>query len=362
LVTVTIPAPADEIPSKWLSYPGPPRANVLLPAGYDPHVRYPLLVLLNGLDTNYAWFAQWGLTTPLASLDAIVVMPEGGSGWYTDWWNDGGRGAPSWESYELNTVLPFVLARYPILPERRYHAIAGVSMGGLGAMYLGGRLPGFFGSVASLSGFVDPEFFAPVTQVAMGVTSLAPFKGDEYLDPVDGPPTGFYFKGHDPALLPTNLKQTRVFESTGTGAPSTVAPFNEPGSSAEAAIIYPMNQAYHRTLVAAGVNVTYQVHPGGHDIPDFITEVEAMVAWGPFSPVPTAPASWVNDTVATTGQLWDIGYHFSKPTSQVVRFQHAGATLSITAAGSDVTITTSGACAIHTRTPATIDIPTGRCR
>src|SRR5580704_12846019 len=53
LTTITIPAPAGEIPSKWLGYPGPPRANVLLPAGYNPNTRYPLLILLNGLANNY---------------------------------------------------------------------------------------------------------------------------------------------------------------------------------------------------------------------------------------------------------------------------------------------------------------------
>lgn len=361
LVTITIPAPAGEIPPKWLSYPGPPRANVLLPSGYDPHERYPLLVLLNGLNTNYAWFAQWGLTKAFARLNAIVVMPEGGSGWYTDWWNDGERGSPSWESYELDTVLPSILARYPILPQRRYHALAGVSMGGLGAVYLGGRLPGFFGSVASLSGFVDPGFFAPVTDPAMGLTSLAPLKGDAHLDPVEGPPDGFYFKGHDPTLLTTNLKQTRVFESTGTGAPSPEAAFNEPGSSEEGLVIYPMNQLYSRALVAAGVAVTYQVHPGGHDIPDFKSEIEAMLAWGLFNPATTAPASWANDTVATGGQVWNINYRFATPPSQVVRFQQFGGALSISAAGSDVAITTSGGCTIHTRTPATIQVTARRC-
>ena len=362
LVTITIPAPPGQIASKWLSYPGPPRADVLLPSGYDPHQHYPLLVLLNGLNTNYAWFAQTGLTTAFAGLDAIVVMPEGGSGWYTDWWNGGERGSPSWESYELDTVLPFILAHYPILPQRRYHAIAGVSMGGLGAVYLGGRLPGFFGSVASLSGFVDPGYFAPITEPAMGVMSLAPLNGDVQLDPVDGPPDGFYFKGHNPALLTRNLSRTRLFVTTGTGAPSQVAAFNEPGSSEEALVIYPMNQLYDRALVAGGVTVTYQVQAGGHDIPDFRTEIDALLAWGLFKPVPTAPESWVNDGVATTGQLWDVGYRFAQPPNQVVRFQRSAAMLSISGAGSDVTITTTGACTIRTGTPATIPLHSGPCR
>jgi len=119
LVTITIPAPAGEIPSQWLNYSGPPRADVLLPAGYNPDTRYPLLVLLNGLDGNYDFYAQYGLINEFDNLDAIVVMPDGGpGGWFADWWNDGERGSPAWETYELDTVIPTIMSRYPILPQR----------------------------------------------------------------------------------------------------------------------------------------------------------------------------------------------------------------------------------------------------
>jgi S-formylglutathione hydrolase FrmB len=322
LVTITIPDRHGEIPSKWLSYPGPPRANVLLPDHYDPGTRYPLLVLLNGLNTNYAWYAQSDLTAAFAGLDVIVVMPEGGSGWYTDWWNDGERGSPAWESYELDEVIPAVLGRYPILPQRRYHAIA-----------------------------------------------EAPLNGDYHMDPVEGPAHGFYLDGHNPTRLTMNLKQTRVFESTGTGVPSS-ADLADPTSGGAQAIpdyvlerlvIYPMSQRYHSALGAAGVDVTYQVHPGGHLIPDFMNEIKAMLAWGLFKPVVTHPGAWVNDTVATSGQLWDIGYLFAQPPSEVVQFRRSGSSLSVSAAGSAVTLTTSGGCMIHTGTPATLQLPNHSC-
>ena len=370
LVTITIPASHGEIPTKWLSYSGQPRANVLLPSHYNPQRRYPLLVLLNGLNCNYAWYAQAGLTAALAGLDAIVVMPEGGSGWYTDWWNNGQRGSPAWESYFLDDVMPTVLARYPILPQRRYHALAGTSMGGMGSTYLGGRLPGFFGSVASMSGFVDPQYFAQITDPAMGLTSLAPFKGDFDLNPVEGPPSGFYMVGHNPTALAMNLEQTRVFETTGTGVPSSADLAQPTNGGAEVSVdyalerlvIYAMSQRYHAALASAGVDVTYQVHRGGHLIPDFMNEIKAMLAWGLFKPVVTHPATWVNDTVATSGQLWDISYRFAKPPSQVVQFRRLGNSLSVSAAGSAVSISTSSGCAVHSGTPAVIRIPSRSCR
>lgn len=357
VVTITIPSDGT-VASTWLPYPGPPRADVLLPAGYSPHRRYPLLVLLNGLNTDYSWFTHYGLSALFDGLGAIVVMPEGASGWYDDWWNDGERAGPAWESYELDHVIPTVLARYPILAQRRYHALAGVSMGGLGAAYLGGRLPGFFGSVATLSGFVDPQYDAPLVQPAMAAFSDAAAKGDDDPDPVYGPPGGFYADGHDPTLLVENLKRTRVFESTGTGVPSAADP--DPGefdTVAEGDIIYPMSERYHAALVAAGVDVTYQVHAGGHDIPDFAGEIRAMLAWGLFEPVPADPASWADETVATSGQLWDVDYRFARPPDQVVTFRQSGTSLSVSAAGSAVVVTTGSGCTIRTATPATLHLP-----
>ena len=357
LVTIAIPAPDGEIASKWLSYPAPPRANVLLPAGYSRHEHYPLVVFLNGLDFNYDSYAKYGLTKPFDRLGAIVVMPEGGNGWYADWWNDGERGAPSWESYELETVIPTILARYPILPQRRYHALIGISMGGLGATYLGGRLPGFFGSVATLSGFVDPQYEATLIQPAMAVFSSAAANGDKDPDPIYGPPDGFYAGGHNPVFLTKNLTYTRVFESTGTGVPSRADP--DPGqfAVAEEHIIYPMSQRYHTALIAAKVDVTYQVHRGAHDLPDFLSEINAMLKWGLFKPVATEPTSWESQTDASIGQLWDFNYRFADPPMQLVTFRQSGTTLSIGAAGSAVTVTLATGCAIHTTTPATVHLP-----
>jgi S-formylglutathione hydrolase FrmB len=362
LVTITIPPVHAKIDPKWWGYQGPPRANILLPAGYDPHRRYPLIVALHGLNCDYTWWQHWKMTDPFEKLHAIVVMPEAASGWYTDWWNRGQRGNPAWETYFLDDVMPTILKRYPILPQRRFHSLVGISMGGLGAAYLGGRLPGFFGTVAPLSGFVDPQLAGFVASPAMAATAAAPLKGTLNPWAVTGRPRGFYLSGHNPTRLAVNLRQTRVFVSTGDGRPSAYAPLNHPGSEEEGAIIYPMNQQFVPALVAAGVDVTYQPHTGGHDLADFLAEIKAFVRWGVFKPVVTRPTAWQNDTVATHGQLWDVGYRFTKPPTKVVHFKRTGARLAISDAGSPVTITTERGCVLHTRTPGTVTVPHKRCR
>ncbi|MDX6616173.1 MAG: diacylglycerol O-acyltransferase / trehalose O-mycolyltransferase [Solirubrobacterales bacterium] len=368
LTEITLPARNGEIADQWLpGYPGPPRARVLLPDGYDPAKPYPLLVLLAGLSSNYRVWSEPGLgqiAKTAAGFDGIIVMPEGGSGWYTDWWNGGKRSSPSWESYQLDEVIPQILERYRIRPERRYHALAGVSMGGLGTAYLGGRLPGFFGSIAILSGLVDGHL-APGQGA---IQSLIPeLYANASIDPeaVMGPENGFYSYGHDPMRLAANLRETRVYMTVGNGVPTSDGepnpnnPVSDPPS--EALIIRPASDHYAAALAAAGVDLTYSTHDGIHDWANFRPELRAAIAWGLFAPVDEHPTSWVNDTVATQGKLWEFGYRFDAPPDRIVRFRRAGEQLSVGAAGSPVTLTTDGGCVVHVATPAVIDVPIQPC-
>jgi S-formylglutathione hydrolase FrmB len=359
LVTITVPDRHGEIPSKWLTYSGPPRADVLLPDRFNAGQRYPLIVLLPGFSNTYAILGPSMLDAQkvLAGLQAIVVAPEGEVGWYTDWYNNGAYGTPRWESYILDEVIPQIVQRYKILPQRRYHALFGISMGGLGAAYLGGRLPGFFGSVGVLSGFVDPQIAPAVVSVSMDELSGAP------IGSVVGPENGFYATGHNPTALTANLRYTRVFMSAGNGVPT---PGDGTGggvaNAEEAGVIRPMSDAYSAALRAAGINLAYHTHTGCHCWPDFQAELRDAIAWGPFKPAVEQRADWVNATAATHGQLWDLAYAFAKHPTAVVRFTRTGSRLQISGAGSPVTLTTSRGCVLHVATPAELRIPSRSCR
>jgi S-formylglutathione hydrolase FrmB len=368
LVDIPMPARNGELPKEWVvRYPegNGPRAKVLLPDGYDPKKSYPLLVLLIGLSSHYSDWSDPGqgeIATTARGFPGIIVMPEGGDGWYVDWWNGGKRGLPSWESYILDEVLPQIQERYKIRPERRWHALAGVSMGGLGTAYLGSRLPGFFGSIAVFSGFVDTQLYPQIglfqTSISSGEAGQVPT--DPYA--VTGPPGGFYDTGHNPAKLAANLAHTRVFMTTGDGTPlvqdpgGTVVGLGIVGQSEELTIIRPMSDSYAKALRAAGVDLTYDSHPGNHDWNNFRDELRAAISWGMFKPVVERPARWSADTVATHGRLWDVGYRFDAPPDRVVRFSRNGDRLSIGAAGAPVTITTDAGCVLHVATPGAVNL------
>jgi S-formylglutathione hydrolase FrmB len=364
LLDVSIPAVNGPIDDKWLpGYTGGPRAKVLLPANYDPDKTYPLLVLLIGLTSTYHSWSDAGagqIAKTAAGLDAIIVMPEAGNGWYTDFWNKGQRGGPSWETYLLEDVIPYAVANYPIRPERRWHALAGVSMGGLGTAYIGGRLPGFFGSISVLSGLADTHLIFGENLIQSFIPQL--IAKTPSFDPqmVYGPEFGFYSLGHDPTRLAANLKNTRVFLTVGNGIPTedgqphTDAPSD---ALAEGLIIRPAMNKYAQALRSAGVAITSKIHTGAHSWPNFRTEFKDAMSWGFFEPVTEHPTTWTNDTVATHGNLWGIDYRFTTPPTKVVKFAQNGSKLTISAAGSAVTLTTDGGCTINTPTPATVTLP-----
>jgi S-formylglutathione hydrolase FrmB len=373
LVDIAVPARHGELPKQWVvRYPkgDGPRAKVLLPDDYDPAKSYPLLVLLIGLQSHYSDWSDPGqgeIAKIAKGFPGIIVMPEGGDGWYTDWFNDGRRGSPAWESYVIDEVIPQIQERYRIRPERRWHALAGVSMGGLGTAYLGSRLPGFFGSIAVFSGFVDTQIipFVPLFQAGISYAGAAQPPTDPFI--LYGPPGGFYETGHNPARLTANLAHTRVFMTTGDGTPLVQDPgmivvgLGIVGQSEELGVIHPMSESYAAALRRTGVDLTYDSHPGNHDWNNFRAEFRAAVSWGLFEPVAERPAQWTYDTVATRGPLWDLAFRFDAPPDRMVRFARSGDRLTVGAAGSAVTVTTAGGCELRLGTPGAVDLPARPC-
>ena len=139
---------ASKLVGKSLPY------NVVLPVDYDQPAaqgkRYPVLYLLHGLFGHYDnWTTRTKLSDYAAPYSMIIVTPEGGNGWYTD-----SATVPSdkYETYVIEELIPDVQHRYRTIEAREGRAIAGLSMGGYGALKFGVKYPQTFGFVASLSG------------------------------------------------------------------------------------------------------------------------------------------------------------------------------------------------------------------
>jgi putative tributyrin esterase len=126
--------------------------NVILPPDYraSSATRYPVLYLLHGFGGHYSdWLTRTNVADYAAQYRMIVVMPEGNNGWYTD---SAGVATDKYESYILKELIPDVQKRYRTIEARYGRAVAGLSMGGYGALKFGLKSPETFVFVGSLSG------------------------------------------------------------------------------------------------------------------------------------------------------------------------------------------------------------------
>ncbi len=125
--------------------------NLILPRDYASSARrYPALYLLHGYTDHYpAWVSYTNLTQYARSYQEIIVMPEGDNGYYTNNW---ANPKLAWEDFLILDLIPFVDSHYRTVASRQGRAIAGLSMGGYGAIKLALKYRHLFAAAASLSG------------------------------------------------------------------------------------------------------------------------------------------------------------------------------------------------------------------
>jgi putative tributyrin esterase len=124
--------------------------RVLLPNGYDTSPkRYPVLYLLHGLGGNYTdWTMRSNLAEYSRSFPLIIVMPDGENSWYTNTVD----GASKFEDYIATDLPADVVRKFRTINSRYGRSIAGLSMGGYGALKLALKRPAQFAVAGAFSG------------------------------------------------------------------------------------------------------------------------------------------------------------------------------------------------------------------
>lgn len=219
----------------------PVKVRVLLPTGYaHSQQRYPVLYLLHGL---YGDYTNWDKLTKLEKytrvLDLIVVMPDAGNSWYV---NSATVPGDRFQDYLTVDIIPAIERRYRVLADRGHRVIAGLSMGGYGALKYGLKHPELFSVVGSFSGALN----APL-DLAQQEPQFA-----QYLDPVFGAPDSPTRAENDLFRLLTKIDPQSapyIYADCGTNDPYFI----------------PVNRAFTAMLRERKFDYEYHELPGVHD-------------------------------------------------------------------------------------------------
>ena len=139
--------------------------TIYLPSQHDNRndLDYPVLFLLHGLGGNEKdWLNLGKVSETLDRLigsgaipPIVVVMPDAANSWYVDSTETAGFG--DFETAIGDELPAHIGRRYPVRRDRDGRAIAGLSMGGYGALRLGFARPDRFAGIVSLSGAIFPD-------------------------------------------------------------------------------------------------------------------------------------------------------------------------------------------------------------
>lgn len=136
---------------------------IYLPPDYETSSRtYPVLYLLHGAGDDQTGWVQFGEVQNIAdkaiaaggATAMIIVMPDANTG-TRGYFNDIAR---NWryEDFFFTELMPFIEKTYRTKNEKRYRAIAGLSMGGGGSFMYALHRPDLFSAACPLSAYTGP--------------------------------------------------------------------------------------------------------------------------------------------------------------------------------------------------------------
>lgn len=149
------------MPSKILK--GERKYAIYLPPDYETSQRsYPVLYLLHGGGDDQTGWVQFGEVLHITdkairrgdATPMVIVMPDANTG-QRGYFNDI-NGDWRYEDFFFQEFMPFIEKTYRIKGEKRYRAVAGLSMGGGGSFVYALRRPELFSSACPLSASTGP--------------------------------------------------------------------------------------------------------------------------------------------------------------------------------------------------------------
>lgn len=239
--TAILPVDPPPMPDGTPGYADPPWPTVYLLHGYSGGRSDWLL---------YSNIVQWAMKHGCA-----VVMPDGGNRFYLDNEETGERyGVMVGEELVEVTRRMFALSR-----SREDTAIAGLSMGGFGALRNGLKYAQTFGAVMALSSALITDEVAGMTPQGGG-NAIAPYG---YYRSTFGEPEKVLGSDRDPKWLARQCEsRPRLFLACGTED-----------------FLYSQNADYHQYLQALDYPHVWWTRAGVHDFAFWNPSMEAAMDW-----------------------------------------------------------------------------------
>jgi enterochelin esterase-like enzyme len=138
------------------SYDGRPRTvnfRVIFPKGFEPNRAYPVVYFLHGRFGSQYNLDEMGLLPMLdqwmseGGLPFLIVLPSGEN----HYWMNAALSPERWGDVVALELVEQIEDHFPVLKEQKYRLVAGISMGGHGAVQLSLNYPQVFGATASHS-------------------------------------------------------------------------------------------------------------------------------------------------------------------------------------------------------------------
>ncbi|NNG98364.1 alpha/beta hydrolase [Gordonia araii] len=225
--------------------------TVLLPR--DKSKPRPVLYLLNGAgggEDSATWAARTSYTKYFKNKNVYVVTPVGGAfSYYTDWVRrDPAIGKPMWQTFLTKELPPLIDGHFKTT---RRNAIAGISMAGTSVFNLAIAKPRLYRSVAAFSGCARTS--DPLGQQYI---KLVIDRGQGNIANMWGPLGGRGWIANDPYIQAPRLRGTKIYMTTGTGAPGKHENLQNKGIAGDPGTL--ANQTIVGGLIESAVNVCTQ--------------------------------------------------------------------------------------------------------
>lgn len=220
---------------------------------YGTGKKYQVLYLLHGFSGDCTvWTRYSNIERYVQQHRLAVVCASVGNSFYADMVHGG-----KYRSFMLEELPAFIRHTFPVSHRREDTFIAGISMGGYGALRLALERPELFSQAASLSGAVDVISMAQMFggNPATGFGDI--FPPEELL-----PGSGNDLPALAEKLLAKGVDLPRIYQCCGTED-----------------FLYKLNLGVRERFQALNLDYTYSESPGVHDWEYWDSQIPRLLSW-----------------------------------------------------------------------------------